>query len=45
MKLKRYQVTNFKSVKDSGWIECQEITTLVGIMKRGNPTCCWHYGN
>lgn len=35
MKLTRYKVTNFKSVKDSGWIECQEITTLVGINEAG----------
>lgn len=35
MKLKRYCVTNFRSVKESGWIECDDVTTLVGINESG----------
>ena len=35
MKLKRFRVTNFKSVHDSGWISCDEITTLVGVNESG----------
>lgn len=35
VKLIRYKVTNFRSVKDSGWIECSDVTTLVGINEAG----------
>ena len=35
MKLIRYCVTNFRSVKESGWIECDDVTTLVGINESG----------
>ncbi|MCH5236032.1 MAG: AAA family ATPase [Muribaculaceae bacterium] len=35
MKLTRYKVLNYKSVKDSGWIDCSEVTTLVGINEAG----------
>lgn len=35
MKLLRYRVTNFRSVKDSGWIDCDKVTTLVGINESG----------
>lgn len=35
MKLIKYKVTNFRSVNDSGWIECDDITTLVGINESG----------
>ena len=35
MKLLKYKVTNFRSVNDSGWIECDDITTLVGINESG----------
>ena len=35
MKLLRYRVTNFRSVKDSGWIDCDQVTTLVGINESG----------
>lgn len=31
----RFRVTNFRSVKDSGWIETGRITTLVGINESG----------
>ena len=45
MKLLRYKVTNFRSVEDSGWIECDDVTTLVGINDLVNQTYCLHYGN
>jgi len=35
VKLIRYKVTNFRSVKDSGWIECSNVTTLVGVNEAG----------
>lgn len=35
MKLLRYKVSNFRSVKDSGWINCDDVTTLVGINEAG----------
>lgn len=35
MKLKKYRVTNFRSVEDSGWIDCDDITTLVGVNESG----------
>ena len=35
MKLIRYRVTNFRSVKDSGWIDCDDVTTLVGVNESG----------
>ncbi len=35
MKLIRYRVMNFRSVKDSGWINCDNVTTLVGINEAG----------
>ena len=35
MKLKKFRVTNFRSVMDSGWIDCDSITSLVGINEAG----------
>lgn len=35
MILKRYKVENFRSVMDSGWIDCDNVTTLVGINEAG----------
>lgn len=35
MKLIRYQVENFRSVENSGWIDCDDVTTLVGINESG----------
>lgn len=35
MKLNKYRVTNFRSVEDSGWIECDNVTTLVGVNESG----------
>lgn len=35
MKLVRFKVTNFRSIKDSNWIDCDDVTTLVGINESG----------
>jgi predicted ATPase len=33
--LKKFKVTNFRSIMDSGWIDCNDVTTLVGINESG----------
>ena len=35
MKLKLFRVQNFRSFLDSGWINCQDITTLAGVNEAG----------
>lgn len=35
MKLLRYLVTNFRSVKNSGWIEGGDVTSLIGVNESG----------
>ena len=35
MRLKCFRVKNFRSVLDSGWINCDDVTTLVGINESG----------
>ena len=35
MKLKQFRVSVFRSVIDSGWINCDDVTTLVGINESG----------
>lgn len=35
MKLVRYQVTNFRSVKASGWIESGDVSALIGVNESG----------
>ncbi len=35
MTLKRFRVTNFRSIMDSGWIDCEDVTSLVGINEAG----------
>lgn len=35
MKLTKYRVTDFRSIQDSGWIECDNVTTLVGVNESG----------
>jgi AAA15 family ATPase/GTPase len=35
MKLIRYRIEKFKSVMDSGWVECDDVTTLVGVNEAG----------
>ena len=41
MKLLRYRVTDFRSVEDSGWIDCDDVTTLVGINESGKSNLLW----
>lgn len=35
MQLLRFRVTNFRSIEDSGWIDCDDVTTLVGVNESG----------
>ncbi|MCM1221539.1 MAG: hypothetical protein NC548_44380 [Lachnospiraceae bacterium] len=35
MTLKRFQVTNFQSITDSGWIDCDNVTALASINEAG----------
>jgi energy-coupling factor transporter ATP-binding protein EcfA2 len=35
MKLKQFRVTNFRSVSDSGWIEADKVTALIGVNESG----------
>lgn len=35
MKLTRFRVTNFRSVEDSGWIEAENVTALIGVNESG----------
>jgi len=35
MKLKQFRVTNFRSVEDSGWIEAEKVTALIGVNESG----------
>jgi energy-coupling factor transporter ATP-binding protein EcfA2 len=35
MKLKKFQVTQFRSVHDSGWIETDDVTALIGTNESG----------
>lgn len=35
MRLAKYRVEKFKSVMDSGWIDCDNVTTLVGVNEAG----------
>lgn len=35
MNLKRFRVTNFRSVDDSGWIEADNVTALIGTNESG----------
>ena len=35
MKLTRFRVTNFRSVKDSGWIDVDDVTALIGVNESG----------
>lgn len=35
MTLKRFRVTNFRSIMDSGWVDCDDVTSLVGINEAG----------
>lgn len=35
MRLKRFRVTDFRSVSDSGWIEADNVTALIGVNESG----------
>ena len=35
MKLTQYRVTDFRSVKDSGWVEADNVTALIGVNESG----------
>ena len=35
MKLKQFCVTNFRSVENSGWIEAEKVTALIGVNESG----------
>ena len=35
MKVNSYCVYNFRSIKESGWVECSNRTTLVGVNESG----------
>ena len=35
MRLKSYCVYIFRSIEDSGWVECNDTTTLVGVNESG----------
>ena len=35
MKLKQFRISNFRSIDDTGWINCDDITALVGINEAG----------
>lgn len=35
MKIERIKVTNFRSVKDSGWIELDDVTSFIGVNESG----------
>jgi len=35
MRLLRYRVTNFRSVTDSGWVDADDVTALIGVNESG----------
>lgn len=35
MRLLRYRATNFRSVADSGWVETDDVTALIGVNESG----------
>src|ERR1700744_1196252 len=35
MRLKRFKVTNFRSVIDSGWVDAEQVTALIGVNESG----------
>src|SRR5579883_3051205 len=35
MRLLRFRITNFRSVDDSGWIEADDVTALIGTNESG----------
>jgi hypothetical protein len=41
-KLLKFRVTNFRSVEDSGWVEVDDVTALIGTNESGK-TNILHY--
>lgn len=35
MRLRRFRINNFRSVRDSGWIEADKVTALIGVNESG----------
>lgn len=35
MKLTKFRVTNFRSIEDSGWLDVDEVTALIGVNESG----------
>ena len=35
MRLRKFRVTNFRSVDDSGWVEADDVTALIGVNESG----------
>lgn len=35
MKLTKFRVTNFRSIEDSTWIDCSDITNIIGVNEAG----------
>ena len=35
MKLTKFRVTNFRSIEDSTWIDCNDITNIIGVNEAG----------
>ena len=35
MKLQRFKVTNFRSIENSGWVEVDQVTSLIGVNESG----------
>src|SRR3990172_9195198 len=42
MRLKRFRITNFRSVDDSGWIEADNVTVLIGTNESGKTNILLH---
>lgn len=43
MKLIRFRVTNFRSIKDSTWIDCSDVTNIIGINEAGKLLALWKF--
>lgn len=35
MKLVKFRVLNFRSIKDSTWIDCSNVTNIIGVNEAG----------
>ena len=35
MKLVKFRVCNFRSIKDSTWIDCSNVTNIIGVNEAG----------